>query len=102
MQRSGHFTIRQLALVVVVCLACLAVLGKAMDYARDSQGQRLLAKASDTLMLSARACHSILKVARTIADLDHSDAVKTGHVAEAIQYRGIDRESGAMAAAATV
>lgn len=68
----------------------------------DRQGQRLLAKASDTLMLSARACHSILKVARTIADLDHSDAVKTGHVAEAVQYRGFDREAGSMKAGATV
>jgi magnesium chelatase family protein len=68
----------------------------------DSQGQRLLAKASDTLMLSARACHSILKVARTIADLDHSDAIKTGHVAEAVQYRGFDREAGSMKPGATV
>ncbi|MCF8125261.1 MAG: YifB family Mg chelatase-like AAA ATPase [Desulfotignum sp.] len=58
----------------------------------ETAGQRLLAKASDTLMLSARACHSILKVARTIADLDHSSGIRTGHVAEAIQYRGFDRD----------
>jgi magnesium chelatase family protein len=57
----------------------------------DKNGQGLLAKASDTLMLSARACHSILKVARTIADLDHSPGIRTGHVAEAVQYRGFDR-----------
>jgi magnesium chelatase family protein len=57
----------------------------------DKNGQELLAKASDALMLSARACHSILKVARTIADLDHSPGIQTGHVAEAVQYRGFDR-----------
>jgi magnesium chelatase family protein len=44
-------------------------------------------------MLSARAVHSILKVARTIADLDRSADIRTGHVAEAVQYRGFDREN---------
>jgi magnesium chelatase family protein len=62
----------------------------------DRQGQQLLGKASDALMLSARACHSILKVARTIADLDHSDAVLAKHVAEAVQYRGFDRDAGSV------
>ncbi len=60
----------------------------------DRDGQRLLANASDTLMLSARAVHSILKVARTIADLDSSADIQVGHVAEAVQYRGFDRETG--------
>jgi magnesium chelatase family protein len=58
----------------------------------DANGQRLLAHASDTLMISARAVHSILKVARTIADLDRSKDIRPGHVAEAVQYRGFDRE----------
>ncbi len=61
----------------------------------DKNGQRLLANASDTLMLSARAVHSILKVARTIADLDSSADIRIGHVAEAVQYRGFDREFSA-------
>jgi magnesium chelatase family protein len=60
----------------------------------NSEGRRLLAHASDTLMLSARAVHSILKVARTIADLDGSPDIRTVHVAEAVQYRGFDRETG--------
>ncbi|MFO7912522.1 MAG: YifB family Mg chelatase-like AAA ATPase [Desulfotignum sp.] len=57
----------------------------------DKDGERLLAQASDNLMLSARACHSILKVARTIADLDDCPDIQSGHVAEAVQYRGFDR-----------
>lgn len=60
----------------------------------ESDGQRLLAHASDSLMLSARAVHSILKVARTIADLADSPEIRAGHVAEAVQYRGFDREAG--------
>jgi magnesium chelatase family protein len=57
----------------------------------DKHGQNLLAQASESLMLSARACHSILKVARTIADLDNASDIRIGHLAEAIQYRGFDR-----------
>jgi magnesium chelatase family protein len=60
----------------------------------DRDGERLLASAADTLRLSARAVHAILKVARTIADLESSADIRTGHVAEAVQYRGFDRETG--------
>jgi magnesium chelatase family protein len=60
----------------------------------DRNGERLLASAADTLRLSARAVHAILKMARTIADLEFSAEIRTGHLAEAVQYRGFDRETG--------
>ncbi|VXD22852.1 Competence protein ComM [Planktothrix serta PCC 8927] len=57
----------------------------------DSIGQSLLENAIRKLGLSARASDRILKVARTIADLAGEDNIKPPHVAEAIQYRTIDR-----------
>ena len=57
----------------------------------DSAGQSLLESAMQRLGLSARAYHRILKVARTIADLDSADSIGSQHLMEAIQYRTLDR-----------
>lgn len=58
-----------------------------------SQGaQNVLEASFDKLGLSARAYDKILRISRTIADLDNSDIIEVEHVAEAIQYRALDRK----------
>ena len=55
----------------------------------DAAGGRLLQDAAETMQLSARGYHRVLKVARTLADLDDAETVLRLHIAEALSYRRI-------------
>jgi magnesium chelatase family protein len=57
----------------------------------DKTSEKLIADAVERLGLSARSYHRILKIGRTIADLDRNEQLQAKHIAEAIQYRRLDR-----------
>lgn len=59
----------------------------------DPAGRKILKQAVDVLGLSARACHSVLRVARTIADLAGRPGIGSDHLKEAIQFRSLDRNA---------
>jgi magnesium chelatase family protein len=55
----------------------------------DAQGLKLLRDASETMRLSARGYHRVLRVARTLADLDGTEKIGRLHLAEALSYRAL-------------
>jgi len=59
----------------------------------DEQGKKLLARAVESFSLSGRAYYRLLKVSRTIADLEESDLIKSQHIAQALQFRTEERNS---------
>lgn len=60
----------------------------------DAQGEQLLTGAMEKLGLSARALHRILRVARTLADLEGCEELRQSHLVEALGYRQLDRQQG--------
>lgn len=76
----------------IACNACIPA-GKLSKYCPlSNEAQVLMKNAFERLGLSARSYDRLLKVARTIADLEDSKRIEAAHVAEAVQYRGLDRK----------
>lgn len=84
--------LKRLAEVGVFCNAAMDARLTERFCRTDSAAAGLLESAIDRLALSARAYHRILKVARTIADLDAADRLGPAHLAEALSYRVVDRK----------
>ena len=68
--------------------------GKQMDEfcVLSPEASKLIKSAFERMQLSMRSYHRVLRVSRTIADLDHSDRIECEHLAEALSYRGLDRK----------
>ena len=62
--------------------------------APDPDGRKLLQDAAERMRLSARGYHRVLRVARTLADLDASDTIRRLHIAEAVSYRRVVLAAG--------
>ena len=58
----------------------------------DSEGERVMEQAFETLGLTARTCHKTIRVARTIADLEGAGQIGTAHLKEAIGYRMMNKK----------
>ena len=76
----------------IFCNAQLDARGIQRHCILDADASSLLAAAYDRMGLSARGYDRILRVARTIADLDASETIRAAHIAEAIQLRSLDRK----------
>ena len=60
----------------------------------DADCKRILSRATDRYQLSARSFHRIIKVARTVADLEAQNSIRSTHIAEALSYRTLDWDNG--------
>lgn len=78
----------------IVCNAQMNAQHMKLYCSPDPKSEQLLRRAYASMQLSARAYQRILKVARTIADLEGSETVRLEHYAEAVQYRSLDQGTG--------
>ena len=86
-ERLRHSDEEQEASPHITCNAEMSAAQMRQTCVLDEAGKNLMRTATTRLQLSARAYHRVLKVARTIADLEASDSIQVHHLAEALQYR---------------